>query len=113
MKKVPYKIIIREGEWEVHFLSDARYRKQEGSDSGAITYTSEKRIVFNSHLFSVGIARHEVLHAFMAEASMESVELNRDQVEEVWASLVQHHYHQINYITEQIVNHFLKLRRLK
>lgn len=99
-----FKITIKGSEWTVKFHTDATYKKKIATDSGAETWITEKTIHFNKAEINMGFIRHELLHAFVAESSVESAQLTPDQVEEVCASIIQKHWNDINLITEQILN---------
>lgn len=97
------KIAIKGKGWIVRFLTNAMYHKKIGVDSGAITILDKKIIVFNKGNINPGFIRHELLHAFMEESSVESAMLTPIQIEEVCASIIQHHWHDINILTDQIL----------
>ena len=103
MSKHEQLVSIKGKQWTIRFLTNAMYHKKIGTDSGAITILEKKIIVFNKGNINPGFVRHELLHAFMEESSVESAMLTPVQIEEVCASIIQHHWNDINILTDQIL----------
>ncbi len=99
-----FKLSIKGSDWTIRLLTGPAYNKKYGADSGAITLPGSKTIAFNKSMLHPGYIRHELLHALFEESNTESATLTPIQVEEVCASIIQNHWHNINMWTEYIID---------
>lgn len=107
-KKKPYKATVKGVDWEFHLQSAASYKRDHGSDSGAITYLGDKDVYINQSQLSPGTIRHEVLHVYAASSGTRSSDLTGDQVEELCAELYEFHGPDMDVLVDRILGHFLK-----
>lgn len=103
-----FKQLIKGIEWEFHSLSNASYVRRHGNDSGAITYTNDHDVFFNSSHFSPGIVRHEVFHTYIASSGTNSASLTSDQMEELCAEIYQSHGPEMDLLVDKILEFFLR-----
>lgn len=101
-------VSIKGKKWKVFFLSREEYVKTtKEENSGAMTIFPSRKILFSVQNMYPGTIRHELLHAYCFESNTESSMLGPIQVEEICASIVQHHWLEIEVLTDKILNKFL------
>jgi len=98
---------IKGTDYEIQIVSDAAYKKLLGSGSAALTDRENKVMIFNEKFITAGTVRHELLHAIYGETHVESADLAPDEVEEIFASIVDYQFNNIILWTEQILNKVL------
>ena len=108
MKRKPYIANVRGITWEFHLQSNAAYVRQNGKDSGAITYLGDKDVWFNQAHLSPGNVRHEVFHVYIASAGINSASLTVDQMEEIAAETFESFGPEMSLLVDKILEHFLK-----
>ena len=101
-------IQVKGKDWNLRLWSNAVYIKKFGDDSGAVTFPDSKEINFIRGDLSLGVIRHELLHAFVAESNTESAYLDPDQTEELAASIIEFEWNNIQALSEHILTTFLK-----
>ena len=107
-KKLPLKEKIKGYEWTFHAEKSRTYSRKHGSDSHAITYTSEKEVYFNIDTLAPEYIRHEVFHAYISSCSTNSSNLDTFQVEELCAEVYGYHGPEMDLLVDKILNHYLK-----
>lgn len=105
-KKVKFNILGRE--WTAAVLPDKAYQKKHRqSDSWGITDGDKREI----DILPKGLVRvtmiHELVHAYMFEMAMSSVDFDNDNLEEVFAELMAHRGEEILTLADTL------LKRLK
>jgi hypothetical protein len=108
MKKKPYKATIKGMDWEFHLQTNSSYVRKHGNDSGAIAYPEDRDVFFNANYLSGGKIRHELMHVYVASSGINSASLTKDQMEELCAEIVELHGPELMYLTDKILEHFLK-----
>lgn len=103
-----FKLNIKGQEWKIRILSGSAYTRKYGVESKAFANLDTKTIVYNKNDMTPGIIRHELLHALLDEAHIESALLTSVQVEEMCASIIQYHWNNINLWTELILDEALR-----
>jgi hypothetical protein len=107
-KKPPLKEKIKGYEWTFYAQLNATYIRKHGSDSHAITYTTEKEVFFNLNTLAPSYVRHEVFHAYVASCSTNSSNLDKDQMEELCAEIYGDHGPEIDVLVDKIINYYLR-----
>jgi len=108
MKKKPYKANIKGLDWEFHLQTNSAYVRSHGNDSGAIAYTADRDVYFNTIYLSPGKIRHEILHVYVASSGTNSAYLTKDQMEELCAEIFESHGPEMTLLVDKILEHFLK-----
>lgn len=107
-KKKHLTVKIKGVDWNIYFQSNAIYVRQHGDDSEAITYPSDREVYFNLRSFDSSYIRHEIIHMYVASCNTESGNLKQDQIEEVIASVYQHHGIEMNNLTVEILDYGIR-----
>ena len=95
-------------EWKFYAQSPTTYSRRHGKDSHAITYTKDREIFFNINTLAPDYVRHEIFHAYVASSSVNSAGLSNDQMEEICAELYGEHGPEMDLLTDQLLNFFLR-----
>lgn len=107
-KKVPLKDVIKGHEWTFHAQTSNTYSRKHGSDSHAITYTHDREVYFNIDSLAPDYVRHEIFHAYVASSSINSADLDKDQMEELCAELYGEHGPEMELLVNKILNYYLR-----
>ncbi|NBO22292.1 hypothetical protein EBU94_02975 [bacterium] len=103
-----YSAKIKGIDWKFYAQSSATYSRRHGRDSHAITYTKDREVFFNINSLAPDYVRHEIFHAYVASSSVNSADLDKDQMEEVCAEVYGEHGPEMDLLVDQILNFFLR-----
>lgn len=95
-------------DWKFYAQSATAYTRKHGKDSHAITYTKDREVFFNANTLAPEYVRHEIFHAYICSCSINSSDLSTDQMEEVAAEIYGEHGPEMDLLTDQILNFFLR-----
>ena len=107
MKKATITIMGRK--WEYKLLTVIEFLKEHPDchDSAALTLPGYKQILFNVEYFDIGLVRHEVRHAFIAELCLNSADLDVKQFEEIQCTLDQERWDELNEVSTEIYENLI------
>jgi len=118
-----FSIMIKGSQWTISLMSEKTFLKKYPGyeDAGAICRDEDNSIVFMPEHVSVGVVRHEVLHALVFEHEdykkiIEIQDAGKDaglEAEELCAKISQKEYGLWMQLTEQIVDMLLKKKPAK
>lgn len=85
MKRINFKIMGKD--WVLRLLKRKEYDKRHGRGSVGITHMHKRRIDLQPQGMDLETIIHELTHAYMVEICTGSVDLDDEQIEEVFAEL--------------------------
>lgn len=98
---------IGEDMWKCSLWKMKTYIKLYGDDSDAITDIELREINFYKEQLNLETAIHEIVHAYATLLHLEStVEMSKDDYEEVWASFLAKNIHRIIEKSNTIIKEF-------
>jgi len=98
-----YSALIKGAKWKFQSLSVAKYVEKHGEEEWASVDKDNKCVTFCEGKFSIGLCRHEVYHAHMAECCTGSIpKCDPVIMEEITAELLENHWDDINKIAQSI-----------
>ncbi len=101
------EFIIGEDTWKCHLWKLKTYVKLYGDDSDGITDIATREMSFYKEELNLETAIHEVVHAYATLLHLEStVEMSKDDYEEVWASFLAKNIHRIIEKSNIIIKEF-------
>jgi hypothetical protein len=108
-----FNVLIKGAKWKVRLLKHSEYMKLPKEKIGEydIAYCddAERELVFNLVNLSRGVIRHELLHAYVAEANIESTtSLTIIDMEEICCSILQNQFDDIQKLTDKIIMEAMK-----
>lgn len=103
------KIQIKGIEWTIRRFSDKKFSKLHSNHDRAVTiYYPVKEIHFNHSDFNKSVILHELAHAYYNSCLTGDSELKTDQIEEVFAKILEKHYYELGRLCNQIYRKFKK-----
>lgn len=95
--------------WKIFVQTPSAYKKKHGSDSDAITYTSDREVFFQKGHVKFGTCLHEVWHCYITSSSINSASLTKDQFEELCAEILEEHYFEIGENAKKVMDFVTKV----
>lgn len=108
MKNKNIVIKIKDIDWTFVLLTSRSYHNKHGTDSGAITIPDERTVHFDKSELSMDNIYHELFHVFVDCSQTGSANLDKEQMEELGATIVQDHIHDILKYAQIIMDKFLQ-----
>jgi len=106
-----FTIKILEQPWKIEFLTPRKYARKWGNDSAGITDTSKKTIDFIEDFTDLETIRHELAHAYAVQMSAVELQLDDDQVEELFCEMIGKYALTIVQQAEHIHGEFIRAKR--
>lgn len=108
-----FTVLIKGAKWKARLLKHNEYMKLPKEKIGEydIAYCDdvERELVFNLVNLSRGVIRHELLHAYVAEANIESTtSLTIIDMEEICCSILQNQFMEMEKIVDKIITEAMK-----
>ena len=101
-----FTIQIKGANWLIKKLTPRKFNKEHKKEWAAVTLPETKEIHFNGDGFLPCHVRHELLHAFIAEAGLENVKMDTDDMEELCCTIVGEFGIDIIKLSDQIITKF-------
>jgi hypothetical protein len=105
---------IKGKDWKINFVTEREFQKRNPQDIApedrmypAIT-SPDKYIDFIKSEFNLGLAFHELLHAYQFECNTGSSNLSADQAQEQDCEILENHHDDLFVQSHKILEFFLK-----
>jgi CBS-domain-containing membrane protein len=98
MKPKSFSITINGDRWKYRVLSDEEFAEIHadiGTDKAGVTLPSKKKIDFSASDLTFGKVVHELIHAYSEYLETGSEQFTRDQLEEMYACLMERRFKDI------------------